>query len=139
MLTNEEISDFIDGQKAKNTVNKTRSDAGIFIRWLSATLPSKSRNLEEIPPAQLNSFLKSFYLRVRKRNGDEYEPETLISIENSIDRLLCDKSYGYSVCRGDEFKSSRDVLSAKGKQLKKDGKGRKPNKADEVSAEEEKV
>ena len=76
---------------------------------------------------------------MRKRNEEEYEPETLVSIKNSIDRYLSDKSYGYRVCRGDEFKSSRDVLSAKGKQLKKEGKGRKPNKAEEVSAEEEKV
>jgi len=81
MLTDEEISDFIDGQKAKNTVNKTKSDVGIFIR-------SKSRNLEEIPHARLNSSLKSFYYRVRKRNGDEYEPETLMSINNTVDKKI---------------------------------------------------
>ena len=75
LLTDEEISDFIDGQKAKNTVNKTKSDVGIIIRWFAATLHTELRNLEEIPPAQLSTFLNSFYLRVRKRNRSEYEPE----------------------------------------------------------------
>jgi len=45
----------------------------------------------------------------------------------------------YSVRRGNELKFSRKTPSAKGKQLKKDGKGRKPKKAETVSAEEEKV
>ena len=139
MLTDEEISDFIDGQKAKNTVNKTKSYVGIFIRWLAATLRSEQHNLEEILPVRLNSSLKSFYYRVKKRNRDEYEPETLMSIKNTVDRYLCEKSYGYSVCSGDEFKSSREVLCAKGKYLKKDGQGRKPNNAEEMSAEEEKL
>ena len=50
MLTKEDISDFVDGQRAKNTVIKTK-----IRRWNmhvvvnSTTLPSKSRNLEEYP------------------------------------------------------------------------------------------
>jgi len=125
-----QISDSIDRHKAKNTVNKTKSDVGIIIRWFDVTLPSELGNLEEISPAQLSTFLNSFYLRVRKRNRSEYEPETLISIKYSIDRYLCENTYGYSVCRG---------MSLKGKQLNKDGKGRKPKEAEEVTAEEENV
>jgi hypothetical protein len=77
------------------------------MQWLTATFPSELRNLEEIPSAQLNLIFKSFYLRVRRGNGDEYEPE-------SLDRYLCEKLYGYSMCNGDEIKCSREVLNAKG-------------------------
>jgi len=40
-----------------------------------------------------------------------------------LDRNLNEKGYGVSICRGEEFKTSRDVLSAK-EFLKKEGKGR---------------
>jgi len=139
MLTDEEISDFVLKQKPKNTISKTKSDVGIFKRWLRETLPSDNRDLESIPPSQLNSFLRSFYLTVKKINGEEYEPDSLCAIKNSLDRHLNEKGYGVSICRGEEFKTSRDVLSAKGKSLKKEGKGRKINRAEEVTADEEKV
>jgi len=59
MLTDEEISEFVLKQKPKNTLTKTKSDVGIVTRWLSETLPAVNRDLENIPPAQLNSFLSS--------------------------------------------------------------------------------
>jgi len=42
-----------------------------------------------------------------------------------LDRYLNEKGYGVSICRGEEFKTSRDVLSAKGKSLKKKEKAGK--------------
>jgi len=94
-------------------MTKTKSDVGIFTHWFSETLPADNRNLENIPPAQLNSFLRSFYRTVKKLNGEEYEPDSLCSIKNSLDRYLNEKGYWVSICRGEEFKTSRDVLSAK--------------------------
>ena len=139
MLSDSEIDDFVIEQKPKNTVKKTKSDVGIFKRWLAQAVPTETRELEEISAVQLNSYLWSFYLTVKKRDGENYEPDSLLGIKNSIDRYLSEKNYPVSVCRGEEFKSSRNVLSAKGKQLKKEGKGRKPNRADQVSEEEEEV
>jgi len=56
-----------------------------------------------------------------------------------LDRYLSSQEYGYSLARSDEFKSSREALMAKGRQLRKEGKGRKPNRAQSISDEEETV
>ncbi|XP_053403158.1 uncharacterized protein LOC128558273 [Mercenaria mercenaria] len=133
------INTFISNQKPINTVRKTASDIGVFQKWLKEAVPGECKKLEDISPDCLNTYLKSFYLTVKKQNGEDYEPDSLSGIKNSIDRYLSDKNYSTSVCRGEEFKSSRSVLLAKGKQLKKDGKGRKPNRAEQVSEEEEQV
>lgn len=139
MLADEEIDKFVSDQVPNNTKKKTKSDVQLFERWLES-IPGEIRSVEEIPPVELNKLLRNFYLTVRKqKSNEEYEPDTLVSIKNSIDRYLTEKGYGYSLSRSEEFKTSRDVLSAKGKQLKKDGRGRRSNRADEVSPEEEKV
>ena len=62
MLSDSEINDFIIEQKPKNTIKKTKSDIGVFKRWLALAMPSENNELEEISPCQLNSYLRSFYL-----------------------------------------------------------------------------
>jgi len=37
----------------------------------------ESRPLEELPPQELDLYLSTFILAVRKKNGEEYEPTTL--------------------------------------------------------------
>lgn len=54
MLEEGEIDDFVNKQKAKATVNKTRSDVGIFQRWLTSSCPEEQRNIEDIAPLELN-------------------------------------------------------------------------------------
>ena len=53
----------------------------------------------------------------------------LRDFQRSIDRYLLQCKFDYSIIRDPEFSSSREALSAKMKQLRKCGKGRKPNKA----------
>ena len=39
-------------------------------------------------PIDLDKVLQSFYTEVRKTNGDEYEPNSLASMQAGIDRYL---------------------------------------------------
>ncbi|KAJ8299311.1 hypothetical protein KUTeg_023371 [Tegillarca granosa] len=80
---------------------------------------TNQKKIEEIPPAVLNDNLKSFYL--------------------ILDRYLSEKSYVTSIIRGVEFKASRTVLKSKRRKLKQEGKGRKPNRSEPVSSDEESV
>ena len=41
MLSDSEIDDFVIEQKPKNTVKKTKSDVGIFKRWLAQAVPTE--------------------------------------------------------------------------------------------------
>jgi hypothetical protein len=91
--------------------------------------------LEEIEPAQLDQYLARFFLSVQNRKGEEYEPDTLKCIQSSINRYLGDKTK-INIINYIEFKHSRDVLSAKRKQLKGKGLGNRKRKAERVTDEE---
>jgi hypothetical protein len=69
---------------------------------MKSALPRDQRQIHEIPPNQLNQYLRSFFLTVKKQNGEEYEPESLKGIKKKnslrkkrklfriiVDQLFC--------------------------------------------------
>ena len=53
-----------------------------------------------------------------KQNGEEYEPDTLKSIQFNINRFLAEKGSTVNIVEDREFKHSRDVLVSKRKNVK---------------------
>ena len=45
------VEDFIDKNKATNTVRKTKSDLNVWYRWCAGV--NESRKLEELTPSEL--------------------------------------------------------------------------------------
>jgi len=70
----------------KNTMYKTKADVKIFKDWLMEA--GEVRDFTSIPAPELDSYLARFYLGVRKKDKTEYEPDSITSIGNSIDRLI---------------------------------------------------
>ena len=83
--------------------------------------------------------LKRFYAEVKNKHGEDYEPDSLKVMLTALDRHFKDKGYKLSIIRDREFSSSKQVLEGKAQQLRKAGLGKRPNKARQVSAEEEKT
>ena len=81
---------FVQQNKASNTIKKTRSDLNVWLRWCDSV--GERRNLEDIPSKDLNNLLGHFAMKIRKQNGEEYEPNTITSYFRSFDRYLKDKS-----------------------------------------------
>ena len=65
-----------------------------------------------------------------------YEPESLKVMKASLDRHLKNKGCTLSIVRDREFSSSKEVLEEKAKQLRLAGRGKRPNKAQQVSEED---
>ena len=63
-------------EENKNTKRKTVLG---YLTLVLAFLATKKeyRKLEDLPPAELDTYLSRFLLSVRKRFGEEYEPTTL--------------------------------------------------------------
>ena len=61
------VNKFIEEQKNKQTLSKTRRDVGL----LSEFLKSKQENwkIEEIQPQELNNFLSEFIVAVKEKMG----------------------------------------------------------------------
>ncbi|XP_074637758.1 uncharacterized protein LOC141896405 [Acropora palmata] len=103
----------------------------LLLEWAKSV--KEMRTLENISEQELDKLLAHFVLNARKQNGDEYEPDTLTSMLRSSDRLLREKGKHYSILTDIQFAKAREALSCKQKQLRRAGKGQKPNKALELS------
>ncbi|CAG2240035.1 unnamed protein product [Mytilus edulis] len=105
------IDEFIDQMRNKNTSRKTNSD-------------------------ELDLLLARFFMTAKKCDGGDYEPDTLKSIQGSINRHLTEKHCNINLIKDKECKHSRVVLVSKRKLLRQNGKGNKPKKAEPLTKEE---
>lgn len=128
------VEEFLDINKNENTKRKTLCHQKLLEDYL--TEKQEYRNIHEIDPEELNGYLCEFILRVRQRDGKEYEPTTLRSIISSLDRYLKEHNYQTSIVRGIPFRQTMTVLANKGKDLKKQGKGNKPMAANILTDKE---
>ena len=130
------VEDFIEKNKATNTVRKTKSDLNVWYRWCAGV--NEGRKLEELTPSELNHLMGHFFISVKKKNGEEYEPGSLTSYQRSIDRYLRDAGREISILTDREFEGSRRALEAKRKDLRREGKGRRQNAAEALTEGDEK-
>ena len=96
----------------------------------------ENRQIHEIPPYELDALLCKFIIGVRRKNGEEYEPSYLRGMFGSFERYLKRHKYSTSLIKGDEFSRSKQTLESKQKNLKMQGKGNLPKRADAITDEE---
>ena len=78
--------------------------------------------MENMAPALMNRYLKSFFELAKKSDSMDYEPESLIGFMNSFERYLKTKNYSESLLRSETFKESRTVLKKKRELVRSIGK-----------------
>jgi hypothetical protein len=77
---------FLEENLNKNTKTKTKSDMKVITDFFTSI--GEERAPGQIPPKDLGSIMARFFLGVLKKNGTEYEPDSLGSMCNSLDRHL---------------------------------------------------
>ena len=91
-----------------------------------------------MPPKERNIQLAKFFINVRKKNGDVYEPTSLKDFQRSLQRYLNDKSSQVNIVQDQEFSKSREVLLAKKRELvQQHAKGNRPQACRELTITEE--
>ena len=68
-----------------------------------------------------------FYITAKKKYDTEYEPDTMSSFSRSIQRYSDDNNAKINILKDEQFKVSREVLKSKCWELRKQGKGGRPN------------
>lgn len=126
-------------EKAKNdnTEKSTNNWVNTYRTWASSR--GVLLNLEDQPVIELNNTLQLFYAELKKKDGKDYEPTSLASMQAALDRYLKDNNYAFSILTDRAFKGSRDVLEGKARILRQNGMGKKPNKASSLTKPEEEV
>ncbi|XP_078526737.1 uncharacterized protein KIAA1958-like [Lissotriton helveticus] len=95
----------------------TFADIKLFRDWLSMNYPEEQREVQALPPQQLDRYLSSFYLKIRKMNGLEFSANSFLFFQTSIERYLREQRYGHSIVRGAQFSMSQEALRHKYQQL----------------------
>lgn len=91
---------------------------------------NEKRAIETIPPPELSDL---FFLGVRKSDGFNYEQNTLGTFISSFDRHLRRMKYGKQIISSLEFSNAREVLKAKQKDLKSEGRANISKKSDAIT------
>ena len=128
------LDEFVQHQENKNTLSKTQRVVSLLKKILVSR--NELREIENIDAKDLDVLIANFLLQVRKKDGEQYEPTSLRSFVSSFDRYLRKKDYSSTIMEGKEFRKTKEALVAKQKELKKDGKGNKPNAARMLTDEE---
>ena len=131
----EDIKSMMAEASNKNTGKTTSTWLRVFKEW--ATVKQQTTEIETIPPESLDLVLQQFYAELKKKNGSDYEPESLAVMQASLDRHLREQNYGYSILRDDKFYNSNKVLKGKASQLRQHGKGNRPNASQPLTWEDE--
>ena len=106
-----------------------------FSRNKKLSLKSVSYNIT-LTPEQLNGHLCKFIVSVKRKDGQDYEPSSLRGLIASFNRYFKELSYPASIMEDAAFEQTRKCLEARNKQLKKQGKGNKPNAAQALTDDE---
>ena len=97
------------------------------------------QNIEVLASDTLDSILQHFFGEINKKDSKDYEPSSSAAMESSIDRYLRELNYDYSILNSRFFKGSRNVLEGKTRLLREKGLGKKPNKTNILTRQEEDI
>ncbi|KAK3741542.1 hypothetical protein QZH41_002926 [Actinostola sp. cb2023] len=101
LMSSEDIHKYIRGQQQTSTLKKTKYDMNFLQRFLDKR--GEKRSIKNIPAAELDSLLCSFYIQAKKQDNTDYEPDTISSFSRSIQRFLDDNDAGFNILKDERF------------------------------------
>ena len=101
--------------------------------FLGMTLDTIFKNFPGIAP----QYLKAFITKIKKQTGEEYPPNTLFQMAQTIQILIKDQGLQINIFEDDEFKPFRLGLDSKMKELTRQGYRREKRQAEIIIAEME--
>lgn len=115
-------------KKCAPTIRGLINAVGVLESWLLDTRDEK-RVIEDIPAAELDSYLSDFFSLVKKPNGEDYDPGSYRNLRSFIDRFLKEKGYPHLIKRSPLFKKSRTAFEARKQVLVRLAAFKKPAKS----------
>ena len=88
---------------------------------------------------RLDEKLEKFFAEARKKDGSDYEPDSLRVMLASLDRHLKEAGSSISIAKDREFVNSRKVLEGKARFLREQGYGKRPQASKALTTEDEEL
>ncbi|XP_069136762.1 uncharacterized protein [Argopecten irradians] len=112
-----DLRNYIMSKRNENTVKKTEGCIKRFKDWIQAPPRSDPREVLQILPFELDTYIGGFLLSLQKNDGSNYEPDTPTSFHRGIDRYLRENGYSFNILTSDLFGNSTHMRSFNPKQF----------------------
>lgn len=94
---NSQIHEHVKLEKERQkSIRRIVSCVKTFERWASS-LFFETRNIEDIPPAELDVYLCKFWNTVTKQDGGKYGFDSLVTLRSGLERHLLSRGYQYKI------------------------------------------
>ena len=133
--TNDELNYLEESAKNKNTTRSTTNWINVYKSW--ALERNYNQSLESYNAQELDEVLCLFYTEVRKQNDEDYEPDCLRVMQSSLHRYIVESGSKINILKDINFIRSRNILEGKARNLRKEGKGKRPNASTFLTESEE--
>ena len=110
------IQIYIQSLRPENRKKKTTYDLNIWKRFCYST-GEKIERFGKHTSSRTEHSPCRFFMDVRKKDGGEYEPVSLTSVQRSIKRYLNDSGSNINILKDKEFVKSREVLFTRKRDL----------------------
>ena len=97
-----DVEKFIEGGENANTKRKTYNLK--LVKKFLVEERHKIREIEKIPPTELDGYLSQFVLAARTKTGKDYELSSLHGILASVECHFSRYSYGKTIFKDSDFK-----------------------------------
>ena len=111
IVSKEEKEKFVQEQRNKNTVKKTKYALQNFTEFLRRN--GVHAKIDGMDPQTLNNHIESYFILAKRSDGEEYEPSSLRCLFNGINRHLQENGYPENMQSSTKFQGSRGILAAK--------------------------
>ena len=120
-----EIQELKENSVNQNTQKSTKTWLTVWTSW--AESKQFQSNLLSYEAKQLDEKLQKFFAEIRKKDGSEYELDSLRVMLASLDRHLKENGSTFSIAKDKEFVNSRKALEGKARSLCEQGHEKRPN------------
>ena len=126
--------DYIRAAQTESTIKKTQ----FWLRKVQETANGLgiTEEFRDMDKATMTQVLCSHLMEMRRQDGENYEISSVSNFFSLVGKYMRENNLG-NIEEDEEFKLLREVKNAKIKNLKKDGKGNRPNRAESITFEEE--
>lgn len=91
---------------------------GVLECWMT-TVKKESRKIESLPAQDFDLYLMEFFPLLKRRNRQDYDPDSFTNFRSFIARFLREKKYPYSIQSSAAFTQSQLAFKSRRKQLER--------------------
>ena len=132
-----QLQELKENAENTNTKKSTKTWLTVWTTW--AEEKGYSPDIVSYEAKELDEKLQKFFAEVRKKDGSDYEPDSLRVMLASLDRHLKEAGSKISIAKDREFVDSRKVLEGKARYLREQGYGKRPHASKALTTEDEEL